>query len=240
MEINIRGIRMNDKLEFLNQYELSNRKISILSDSDIINNTEIPEYWRQAFMLTSFLDRKSVIVNEWKKFLGSELSNTISYLEEFLEDLDVIKTGDSYSLLYSIKTYQTNNIVYYEGKMPIPNDKFLGKFKDTHVEIDKSIIDFYTKIHDGFNYYTSKSMGLDSLDMIESMADYDWDFEEDLSENIMNWYNFFSNGMGQYIVLNLSQPMKYAGVFWSKDELPRYPINFWDYIDEWIVIGLDF
>ena len=46
--------------------------------------------------------------------------------------------------------------------------------------------------------------------------------------------------MGTYLVLDSSKPIDEGGVFWSKDELPEYPIPFWDYVDEWIIIGLDF
>ena len=46
--------------------------------------------------------------------------------------------------------------------------------------------------------------------------------------------------MGTYLVLDLSKPMSQGGVFWSKDELPESPISFWDYVDEWIILGLDF
>ena len=54
------------------------------------------------------------------------------------------------------------------------------------------------------------------------------------------YYNVFSNGMGTYLVLDLSKPIDEGGVFWSKDELPESPIPFWDYVDEWIILGLDF
>ena len=231
---------MNEKLNFLKKYVPSGEMVEILSNFENLSNHPIPQYWRDAFQTSDFSKRKQIILGEWKKYLAEELSNTISYLEEFSEDIDLIKIGSNYSLLYSIRTYQSNSLVFYEGKMPILKKHFCDHFKQLDIELDESVIQFYTKIHAGFNDYTSKSMGLDDLDMIEPIADYDWEFEDQLTDDISCYYNFFSNGMGKYLVLDLSKPLDEGGIFWSKDELPEYPIPFWDYVDEWIIIGLDF
>ena len=231
---------MNEKLNFLKKYVPSGEMVEILSNFENLSNKPIPQYWRDAFQTSDFSKRKQIILGEWKKYLAEELSNTISYLEEFLEAIDLIKIGPTYSLLYSIRTYQSKSLVFYEGKIPISDPEFTDHFNQSKLELDGSIRDFYTHIHAGFNDYTSKSMGLDDLDMIEPIADYDWEFEDQLTNDISSYYNFFSNGMGTYLVLDLSKPMSQGGVFWSKDDFPIYPIPFWDYVDEWIILGLDF
>ena len=76
-----------------------------------------------------------------------------------------------------------------------------------NLELDGSIRDFYTHIQAVFNDFTNKSMGLDDLDMIEPIADYDWKFDEQLTADISCYYNFFRNGMGTYLVLDLSKPI---------------------------------
>ena len=219
---------------------ISGELVEILSNFKNLSNHPIPQYWRDAFQTSDFSKRKQIILGEWKKYLAEELSNTISYLEEFLEAIDLIKIGPTYSLLYSIRTYQSKSLVFYEGKIPISDREFTDHFNQSKLELDGSIRDFYTHIHEGFNDYTSKSMGLDDLDMIEPIADYDWEFEDQLTNDISSYYNFFSNGMGKYLALDLSKPIDEGGVFWSKDELPESPIPFWDYVDEWIILGLDF
>ena len=193
---------MNEKLNFLKKYVPSGEMVEILSNFKNLSNHPIPQYWRDAFQTSDFSKRKQIILGEWKKYLAEELSNTISYLEEFSEDIDLIKIGNNYSLLYSIRTYQSQSLVFYEGKMPISEREFTEHFNQSKLELDGSIRDFYT--------------------------------------HISSYYNFFSNGMGTYLVLDLSKPIDEGGVFWSKDELPEYPIPFWDYVDEWIIIGLDF
>ncbi len=83
-------------------------------------------------------------------------------------------------------------------------------------------------------------MGLDSAENIDSMADFEWEYEDQLEMDLTSCYNFFSNGMGTYIVLDLTQNIETGAYLWSTKELPKGNLNFWDIIDEWIIIGLDF
>ncbi|MBP2100468.1 hypothetical protein [Enterococcus rivorum] len=82
-------------------------------------------------------------------------------------------------------------------------------------------------------------MGLDSADNIESMGDYEWEYKDQLKFDTTYLYNFFSNGMGDYIALDENKPIENGSFLWSKSELPKMNLNFWDMIDEWIIVGLD-
>ncbi|MFD2388033.1 hypothetical protein [Enterococcus rivorum] len=105
--------------------------------------------------------------------------------------------------------------------------------------VDKSVTNFYQNIHNGFYDFTCKSMGLDSADNIESMGDYEWEYKDQLKFDTTYLYNFFSNGMGDYIALDENKPIENGSFLWSKSELPKMNLNFWDMIDEWIIVGLD-
>ena len=61
------------------------------------------------------------MLSKWKKYVGEELSNTINYLNDYLVNIDLIKVGKEISILYTIKSYQTGDYLYYEGK---PNGYF--------------------------------------------------------------------------------------------------------------------
>ncbi len=151
-----------------------------------------------------------------------------------------MKIGDEYSVLYTILGYKTEMEFFYEGKNPLPESEFSEKFDCLIENIDKTIVDFYTKVHNGFYYYPSKTMGLDSTENIDSIADFEWEYEDQLEMDLTSCYNFFSNGMGTYVVLDLNQNLETGAYLWSTKELPKGNLNFWDIIDEWIIIGLDF
>ncbi len=56
-------------------------------------------------------------------------------------------------------------------------------------------------------------MGLDSAENIDSMADFEWEYEDQLEMDLTSCYNFFSNGMGTYIVLDLTQNIELELIF---------------------------
>ena len=232
---------VNEKIAFLNKYTLSSeKKVEFITDESTILNAPIPEYWKDAFLTNDLDDRKAVILGVWRKYLAKELSNTILYLQTYLTDIELMKIGDEYSVLYTILGYKTKMEFFYEGKNPVTESEFSEKFNCLIENIDKTIVDFYTKVHNGFYYYPSKTMGLDSTENIDSIADFEWEYEDQLEMDLTSCYNFFSNGMGTYVVLDLNQNLETGAYLWSTKELPKGNLNFWDIIDEWIIIGLDF
>ncbi|RSJ77430.1 hypothetical protein D8796_09990 [Streptococcus cristatus] len=232
---------VNEKIAFLNKYTLSpEKKVEFITGRSTILNAPIPEYWKDVFLTDDLDDRKAVILGVLGKYLAEELSNTILYLQTYLTDIELMKIGDEYSILYTILSYKTQKTVFYEGKNPLPESEFSEKFDCPIENIDKTIVDFYTKVHNGFYYYPSKTMGLDNTENIDSMADFEWEYGDQLEMDLTSCYNFFSNGMGTYVVLDLNQNLETGAYLWSTKELPKGNLNFWDIIDEWIIIGLDF
>ena len=233
--------QINDKIAFLNRYTLSSKnKVGFITDKSTIVNAPIPEYWKAAFLADTLEDRKSVVLGEWQKYLARELSNTILYLQTYLTDIELMRIGEEYSILYTVLSYKTKKTAFYEGKNPLSESNFGKKFDCPVENIDKTIVNFYTKVHNGFYYYPSKTMGLDSTENIDSMADFEWEYEDQLEMDLTYSFNFFSNGMGTYIVFDLIKNIENGADLWSTKEIPKGNLNFWNFIDEWIIIGLDF
>ena len=99
--------------KILSEYTLNNNKVEFIN---VDNQMNIPEYWKEIFGNDSFIDRKRILLSKWKKYVGEELSNTINYLNDYLVNIDLIKVGKEISILYTIKSYQTGDYLYYEGK----------------------------------------------------------------------------------------------------------------------------
>lgn len=234
-------MELSEKIAFLNKYTLSSeKKVEFITDESTILNAPIPEYWKKAFVVNDIKERKSIIFSEWKKYEAQELRNTILYLQTYSTNIELMKIGNEYSVLYTILGFKTKREFFYEGKNPVTEQAFKEKIKCPIEKIDNSIIDFYTKIHNGFYDFTSKSMGLDALNVIDPVSDFEWEYEDQLDMDLTFCYNFFSNGMGTYVVLDLNQDMETGAYLWSTKKLPKGNLNFWDIIDEWIIIGLDF
>lgn len=230
---------MDNLSNILGQYTLSNSEVEIIEETSKILTADIPQFWKKIFLSDDFKERKSILLTEWKKFVSVELSNTISYLDEYLLRLDLIFYNGEYSILYTISSYDNKDVLLYEGKKPVSVDELRKKFGDLFVLLDSSIVNFYTNIHNGFYDYRSKSMGLDPVKNIEPVSLYEWEYIKQIDFNLEALFTFFSNGMGDYIVLDIDSKLENGAYLWSKMDLPERGLNFWNYIDEWTVIGFE-
>jgi hypothetical protein len=154
-----------------------------------------------------------------------------------------MEVDNLYSILYTIKNSK-GKYLYYEGRNP--QDKFENEeLEKSWNNIPDSIRSFYENIHNGFYYYASESMGLVPFESVTYLGDedLDWDIIDDLKESIQidleTSFGFFSNGMGDYIAIDYKNCKNDNATFWSAKIQPKYNINFWNYVDEWIVIGFE-
>ncbi|WP_224771188.1 SMI1/KNR4 family protein [Metabacillus idriensis] len=215
-----------EKVDYLKKY---NKKIQIIDLENTINTNydNIPSLWVDVFMEKDFKRQVELLLENWTKHLGSELSNTIAYLRSNLIDLDLLENEGAYSILYSVKNSE-GRILYYEGKNP--NNHFHNKsLINNWDKISTSIRTFYEKIHDGFYYYASESMGLVSLNSVTYLDEYEWGILDEIDDpikiNLQTSYGFFSNGMGGYVVFDFENGQNDNATLWWNDEYPDYNIN---------------
>lgn len=164
------------------------------------------------------------------------MSNTISYLNEYLIDIEIMNIGDKYSILYSAKN-QRGKTLYHEGGNPKDisnNEKLKNKWNDSPYKLRE----FYEKLHNGFYYYPSKSMGLSDYENVIHLDEYEWGIIDDIGEenlkiDLTSSYGFFSNGMGDYVAIDYRNCDKENATLWSSKEEPDYNLKFWDVVDEW-------
>ncbi|MCT4509936.1 MAG: SMI1/KNR4 family protein [Tepidibacter sp.] len=232
---------MEQKLDFLRRYNNGNVSILTIDEIDNIDCDLIPNIWRNLFKENDIKSRINIILAIWKNHSGVELSNTISYLCDKLENIEMIKINNRYSILYTIKN-SIGNILYYEGRNP--NEKFNNEIlEESWKEIPDGIRNFYQNVHNGFYYYSSVSMGLVPLESVTYLDDYEWGIIEELKEEIQldlkTTFGFFSNGMGTYVAIDYKNCTNDNATLWSAKKKPTYNINFWDVVDEWIVIGFE-
>ena len=233
---------MEDKLNYLRKY---NQDICLLTHKDInsIEANQLPDIWYDIFKEQDSILRIKKILDIWKVNIGSELRNTISYLDEYLIDIELMESNGLFSVLYTIKNSK-GRLLYYEGRNP--QERFenneLNKVWD---KIPNSIQKFYEEVHNGFYYYASESMGLVPIKSVTFLGDEDleWgiidELEEPIGIDLESSFGFFSNGMGTYVVIDYENCNNSNATFWSAKRQPKYNINFWNYVDEWIVIGFE-
>ncbi|MBC6129366.1 SMI1/KNR4 family protein [Listeria booriae] len=226
----------SNKIQFLSKY----RKNISLVDAKTLQENDIPVEWLE-ILNTGEPERREKTIEYWRSISSNELRNTISYLSDNLLDVELICYNDVYSVLYTVKVGE-GEVDYFEGRIPTQNilNKELQKFWS---ETPQSIKDFYEKLHNGFYYFPSRAMGLVPLENVTFFGDDEWGIIEDLEAplgiELDSTFGFFSTGMGGYVALDYSNDDKEKATIWFTDDHPKYNMNFWDVVDEWIVMGFE-
>ena len=232
---------MSEKLEFLNKYTFHrDYTVQIIDNVDYVKDADIPKLWKEIINEPT-PKRISRVIELWENIVGEQMRNTISYFKEHLVDVEVMKLGDSYYILYSISNRE---LEYYTGGNPNESEKkFQNISSDFFEKLPLSLKDFYGKLHDGFYYFASRSMGLDPVNQIESLDGYEWGILEEsdveVKINLKTSYNFFSNGGGSYIVFDMEDTFENKAVLWSSKFPPEYNLDFWKKADEWLAMNFD-
>lgn len=228
-----------NKLSFLQQYRKS---IEFVSNEDLlsIEKEKIPEEWMEVFIETDKTERKDKLIALWNRVCEKELSHTISYLKENLVDVELIIDNGQYAILYSVKS-ENDEILYYEGGIPNKSIYDLD-MQQAWSSVPQSIVKFYGKLHNGFYYMPSRAMGLVPLERVTYFKEDEWgildDLEHPLEINLDTTYGFFENGMGGYVAVDLNNCTDNRATLWFTNDQPEYSVDFWDIVDEWILIGL--
>lgn len=228
-----------NKLSFLQQYRKS---IEFVSNEDLlsIEKEKIPEEWMEVFIETDKIERKDKMIALWNRVCEKELSHTISYLKENLVDVELIINNGQYAILYSVKS-ENDEILYYEGGIPNKSIYDLD-MQQAWSSVPQSIVKFYGKLHNGFYYMPSRAMGLVPLERVTYFKEDEWgildDLEHPLEINLDTTYGFFENGMGGYVAVDLNNCTDNRATLWFTNDQPEYSVDFWDIVDEWILIGL--
>lgn len=235
---------MQEKIQFLADYCFDSKAdISILRPEEVamIPSNTVPEEWRDIFRSCEIDERVSSIINIWKKYLSKQLSKTICYLQQKLVNVEMIKINNRYSLIYTIES-ENGDLQYYEGGNPL--EQFNNnKLQSIWSKVPDSIRYFYENIHNGFYDYASKAMGMVCSSYITNFSDDEWSIVDELAEpmqiDLKNTFGFFSNGMGGYVAVDVENCNSDKATLWFSDDQPKYNLNFWDVVDEWIVLGLE-
>lgn len=223
-------------LDYLKKYHSDVELLSF----DALSVCKIPQLWKHILRQPTANQRVAEVLNMWNGCVAEELRNTISYLRENLADVALIKHSGNYSLLYGIRA-SDGQVQYYEGGNPA-DLVFPHQLKAEWDKFPASIVNFFNNLHNGFFYYASGGMGLLSVSDIVIFDEEDWGILDELSQplqiQLKTTFGVFASGMGGYVAVDSSNCENCKSTLWFTQKQPKYDINFWDLVDEWIVIGM--
>jgi hypothetical protein len=228
-------------IDFLRKYNKDIKLIDSLNNNESNKGILVSGDWKNVFQVNDFESRKNLVLELWNLHCKDILINTISYLKDNLIGIDLIYYSSYSSVLYTIKNTK-GEILYYEGRLP-KESGFYNLNYNYWNKIPSGVRGFYENVHDGFFYYASQSMGLSPIEDVINLNDLEWGIIEGLKEPLQiildSTYGFFTNGMGTYVVIDLKNCKNDNAALWSAKKQPKYNLNFWNIVDEWIVLGFE-
>ena len=200
----------------------------ILSASDEI---KIPETW--SFLLTEENKdkKKSLVIERWSDF-STLLPKTLHLLEELLEDVFLVFHQQQIKMVYLLLVDE--EYVLYIGNMPTT---------DSHIAIlpDK-LQHFYKHLHNGWFENISGGLGLLPIEKVRFLSQSEWGLPQEIlqSTDLNQTYYVLHNGGNGYLCINIEDKENPKALIWWTNDAPKMDIDFWDYLDSWIEIGLSY
>ena len=198
----------------------------ILSASDEI---KIPETW--SFLLTEENKdkKKALVIERWSDF-STLLPKTLHLLEELLEDVFLVVHQQQIKMVYLLLVDE--EYVLYVGNMPTT---------DSHIAIlpDK-LQHFYKHLHNGWFENISGGLGLLPLEKVRFLSQSEWGLPQEIlqSTDLNKTYYVLHNGGNGFLCINIEDKENPKALIWWTNDTPKMDIDFWNYLDSWIEIGL--
>ena len=200
----------------------------ILSASDEI---KIPETW--SFLLTEENKdkKKALVIERWSDF-STLLPKTLHLLEELLEDVFLVVHQQQIKMVYLLLVDE--EYVLYVGNMPTT---------DSHIAIlpDK-LQHFYKHLHNGWFENISGGLGLLPIEKVRFLSQSEWGLPQEIlqSTDLNQTYYVLHNGGNGFLCINIEDKENPKALIWWTNDTPKMDIDFWNYLDSWIEIGLSY
>ncbi|WP_455069367.1 SMI1/KNR4 family protein [Prevotella aurantiaca] len=200
----------------------------ILSATDEI---KIPEMW--SFLLTEEDKdkKKSLVIERWSYF-SSLLPKTLHLLEELLEDVFLMFHQQQIKMVYLLLVDE--EYVLYVGNMPT-TDSQLALFPH-------KLQLFYKQLHNGWFENISGGLGLLPIEKVRFLSQSEWGLPQEIlqSTDLNKTYYVLHNGGNGFLCINIEDKENPKALIWWTNDVPKMGIDFWDYLDSWIEIGLSY
>lgn len=221
---------------YLNQYALGEGPVSLL-DGPLDAAAPVPDWWRGLHSMPPG-GRGAAALATWGPTVGLALPKTVAHLGEFTRDVQVMRLGPTYTLLYTLHNRRGPD-QFYLGGNPLTSGLSGSTVEPYWRQLPEPLRAFYTATHDGFCHYESRALGIEP---VSRLTPFTW-IEQHPTYGALRFdpattFSFFSDMVGDYVLIDLANPETGALIFW-KDQPPTYGVDFFDVVDSWIVTGFE-
>ena len=200
----------------------------------------LPQSWRQ-LIARQEQDKSLDLLPEWYE-LRSELPDVVRFLESALRGYAILLQQGRASLLYIYS--DGGKLRFYCGNSPSAFSKLRNGF--SWEKFPPKLRFFYERLHNGWYFLASRSMGILKLEDLRPLSEDEWDFEDGdedrLPFHLQDVLEVFPNGAGDYLCIDLRSRSqdKNALVFWHEEPgNPEMGQDFFSVMNAWIQIFVE-
>ncbi|WP_298776263.1 hypothetical protein [uncultured Shewanella sp.] len=199
----------------------------------------IPKSWLSILALEG-KERFNKALSYWQP-LSAEMSEVLYYLHNNIVSIDLVHHQYGYCLVYGVISEDDPDITYYEARNP-KTMQMSSAVADSWLLLPENMRQFYEQFHNGWYYFASVSMGLSPVEDFFFLADEEWGILEDIDMppvDLSKTLAVYTNGAGGYLCFEFKDDDDPAALLWWKDEEPDLGLNFWNFADEWTLMGFE-
>lgn len=201
----------------------------------------MPAEWLR-FIGHQRLGPHGALVAQWG-LVAPDLPNVGKFLEAALQQVFLLEEANgATSLMYQYTAGGQLN--FYRGRPPLTRvpERLLPLWD----RVPARLRDLYTRLHDGWTFLPTNSMGplpvADWAFLSDDRFDIDAEAARAMSIDIAKVAAVFHNGGGDYLCLNFGDglaPEASGLIWWHEDPATPEPVDFWGVLDAWVGIFLE-
>lgn len=226
-------------LDYLKRYVAEPRVLNV-SQLTLDEQKLIPQSWLDILFLEGQA-RFDKALSYWK-LLETELPEVIFFIKNNIVSLELIHHKRSgFCLLYGVMSEEAGRVLYYEARNP-KTMQMSPAVVDSWKFIPENMRQFYEQFHNGWYYFASVSMGLSPVEDFFFLDDEEWGILDDIEMppvDLTKTLAVYTNGAGGYLCFEFKANSELTALLWWKDEAPDLDLNFWNFADEWTLMGFE-
>ncbi|MDO5081068.1 SMI1/KNR4 family protein [Buchananella hordeovulneris] len=232
-----RGSALRERIEYLQNYVFGRGELTFL-DGPVAASVAVPDCWRRLPELVPE-GRVGLAVGKVREVLGGRLPITSQLFSVFTRDVELVRIGNDYFLLYLL-IGPHGDAAYYLGGNPLQPEQIdpplrpeLGELGSRWGELPEELQSFYRQVHSGLSALEMRCYGLNPSWGVRCLGDFDLGADNPLRPQFADAYVFFSTWRfgGNMLAIDLAGDAPDNGILWMRDDENRLGVNFWGYLD---------
>lgn len=195
----------------------------------------MPTWWRTLHAMAP-PTRVAAALREWTPTVELVLPSTLAALRTRTRDVEVVRVGPWFKLLYTVEATQDTRRYFVGGNPLQPVFPREDGVQPWWANVPAHLQGFYERMHDGFHDASTRTQGPAALRDVTRVATTAHSNTTPGAERVS--YHFFSAPDGNQLVVDLAGPATGQASVWRDGVMQLDRVDFWPLVDHWMSTDL--